>query len=94
MVWPATKPAAPERRLAHIVDTSTIGVAAARAIDALLAEAGVAYVDAPVSGGRLFEAIAEVHVPEGVDLESVKSTLEDIATDLMVDIHWKVERAG
>ena len=43
--------AAPERRVAHIVDTSTIGVAAARAIDALLAEAGVAYVDAPVSGG-------------------------------------------
>ena len=39
------------RRVAHVVDTSTIGVAAARAIDALLAGAGVAYVDAPVSGG-------------------------------------------
>ena len=39
------------RRASHVVDTSTIGVAAARAIDARLAEAGVAYVDAPVSGG-------------------------------------------
>jgi 3-hydroxyisobutyrate dehydrogenase-like beta-hydroxyacid dehydrogenase len=38
-------------RATHVVDTSTIGVAAARSIDALLADAGVAYVDAPVSGG-------------------------------------------
>jgi 3-hydroxyisobutyrate dehydrogenase-like beta-hydroxyacid dehydrogenase len=40
-----------QRRVTHIVDTSTVGVAAAQAIDALLTEAGVAYVDAPVSGG-------------------------------------------
>jgi 3-hydroxyisobutyrate dehydrogenase len=39
------------RRVAHIVDTSTIGVAAARAIDDLLAANGIGYVDAPVSGG-------------------------------------------
>jgi len=39
------------RRTTHVVDTSTIGVPAARSIDALLARAGVAYVDAPVSGG-------------------------------------------
>jgi 3-hydroxyisobutyrate dehydrogenase len=39
------------RRATHVVDTSTIGVAAARSIDALLVEAGMAYVDAPVSGG-------------------------------------------
>jgi 3-hydroxyisobutyrate dehydrogenase len=43
--------AATDRRTAHVVDTSTIGVHAARTIDALLAENGVAYVDAPVSGG-------------------------------------------
>ncbi len=42
---------APRRRAAHIVDTSTVGVAAARAIDELLGTAGIAYVDAPVSGG-------------------------------------------
>ena len=42
---------APQRRATHIVDTSTVGVAAAQANDRLLAEVGVAYVDAPVSGG-------------------------------------------
>src|SRR6185437_4349358 len=39
------------RRTASVVDTSTIGVAAARSIDALLSAAGIGYVDAPVSGG-------------------------------------------
>ncbi|MGP0032839.1 MAG: NAD(P)-dependent oxidoreductase [Acidimicrobiales bacterium] len=43
--------AAADRRATHVVDTSTIGVAAARSIEALLAGAGVVYVDAPVSGG-------------------------------------------
>jgi 3-hydroxyisobutyrate dehydrogenase-like beta-hydroxyacid dehydrogenase len=42
---------APGRRVRSVVDTSTIGVAAARAIDGLLADAGIAYVDGPVSGG-------------------------------------------
>jgi 3-hydroxyisobutyrate dehydrogenase-like beta-hydroxyacid dehydrogenase len=35
----------------HVVDTSTIGVAAARSVEAVLADGGIAYVDAPVSGG-------------------------------------------
>jgi 3-hydroxyisobutyrate dehydrogenase-like beta-hydroxyacid dehydrogenase len=39
------------RRVASVVDTSTIGVEAARAVEALLDQAGIAYVDAPVSGG-------------------------------------------
>ncbi|QIY74502.1 NAD(P)-dependent oxidoreductase [Streptomyces sp. RLB1-33] len=39
------------RRTTHVVDTSTIGVNAARSVAALLAESGVSYVDAPVSGG-------------------------------------------
>jgi 3-hydroxyisobutyrate dehydrogenase len=41
----------PQRRVTHVVDTSTVGVGAAQAIDVLLAEAGATYVDAPVSGG-------------------------------------------
>jgi 3-hydroxyisobutyrate dehydrogenase-like beta-hydroxyacid dehydrogenase len=40
-----------DRRTTHVVDTSTIGVRAAQVVDALLAEHGIAYVDAPVSGG-------------------------------------------
>ncbi len=39
------------RRTEQLVDTSTIGVAAARANDERLSAAGVGYVDAPVSGG-------------------------------------------
>jgi 3-hydroxyisobutyrate dehydrogenase-like beta-hydroxyacid dehydrogenase len=43
--------ATPRRRATHVVDTSTVGVVAARDIDRLLAAAGIGYVDAPVSGG-------------------------------------------
>jgi 3-hydroxyisobutyrate dehydrogenase-like beta-hydroxyacid dehydrogenase len=43
--------AAAGRRAKHVVDTSTIGVAAARSVADLLAESGIGYVDAPVSGG-------------------------------------------
>ena len=43
--------AAPARRATHVVDTSTMGVPAAQGIDAVLREAGVAFVDAAVSGG-------------------------------------------
>jgi 3-hydroxyisobutyrate dehydrogenase len=40
-----------ERATTHVLDTSTVGVAAARRIAGLLADAGIAYIDAPVSGG-------------------------------------------
>ena len=40
-----------DRRTSHVVDTSTIGIAAAQEIEVVLGDAGVAYVDAPVSGG-------------------------------------------
>lgn len=43
--------AARGRRTTIVVDTSTVGVEAARAVDAGLEAAGLAYVDAPVSGG-------------------------------------------
>jgi 3-hydroxyisobutyrate dehydrogenase len=40
-----------ERRVRTVVDTSTIGVAAAKEIHGRLRTAGIVYVDAPVSGG-------------------------------------------
>ena len=43
--------AAPERVTERVVDTSTIGIAHARAVHGRLAAAGIEYVDAPVSGG-------------------------------------------
>ncbi len=42
---------APERTVRCVADHSTIGPEAARAAHGTLAEAGVAYLDAPVSGG-------------------------------------------
>jgi len=43
--------AAPGRQAAHVADTSTIGIRAAQENALLLATDGIAYVDAPVSGG-------------------------------------------
>ncbi len=40
-----------DRAVQLVIDTSTVGLGAAELIDGLLADAGVAYVDAPVSGG-------------------------------------------
>ena len=44
--------AAPARRTTVVVDLSTIGPDAARATAEILGAAGIAYIDAPVSGGR------------------------------------------
>jgi 3-hydroxyisobutyrate dehydrogenase len=43
--------AASPRKVKMVIDTSTIGIKAAEAVNAILAKAGVAFVDAPVSGG-------------------------------------------
>ena len=40
-----------KRRLHTVIDTSSVGIAAARKAHARLAEAGVEYIDSPVSGG-------------------------------------------
>ncbi|MDX1432172.1 MAG: NAD(P)-dependent oxidoreductase [Gammaproteobacteria bacterium] len=44
--------AASPRVTSRVVDTSTIGIPWARRLHAKLAEAGIEYLDAPVSGGR------------------------------------------
>ena len=43
--------AASPRKVKTVIDTSTIGIKAAETVDAILAKAGIAFVDAPVSGG-------------------------------------------
>lgn len=43
--------AASPRKVKMVIDTSTIGIKAAEAVDAILTKAGIAFVDAPVSGG-------------------------------------------
>jgi 3-hydroxyisobutyrate dehydrogenase-like beta-hydroxyacid dehydrogenase len=42
---------APSRKVKTVIDTSTIGIAAARSCAEILAGAGIEFVDAPVSGG-------------------------------------------
>jgi 3-hydroxyisobutyrate dehydrogenase len=42
---------APTRRVKRVIDTSTIGIEHAEAVHASLADAGIEFVDAPVSGG-------------------------------------------
>jgi glycine cleavage system regulatory protein len=41
---------------------------------------------APMAGGVLFEATAELEVAVGADLEALKVALEALASELMVDI--------
>ena len=41
-----------DRKTSVVVDLSTIGLAAAQEIDGILKDAGITYLDAPVSGGR------------------------------------------
>ena len=41
-----------DRRAATVIDLSTIGLEAAGAVDGVLGDAGITYVDAPVSGGQ------------------------------------------
>jgi 3-hydroxyisobutyrate dehydrogenase len=43
--------AASPRRVKTVIDTSTIGIAAAEAVDGILGKAGIHFIDAPVSGG-------------------------------------------
>jgi 3-hydroxyisobutyrate dehydrogenase len=54
--------AAPNRRAATIADLSTVGVVAAREIGTAMAKAGIAFVDAPVSGGRAGAIAATITV--------------------------------
>jgi len=42
--------------------------------------------DAPMAGGRLFEAKALVTVPAGADLAAIRADLEELATEIMVDL--------
>ncbi|EAP98113.1 hypothetical protein JNB_14153 [Janibacter sp. HTCC2649] len=42
--------------------------------------------DAPMAGGRLFEATALVTVPAGADVAALQADLEELATEIMVDV--------
>ncbi len=43
-------------------------------------------VDAPMSGEKLFQATARLHLPPGLSLDDLRRELESVAQDLMVDV--------
>ena len=66
-----------------------------REISSALARAGVnveefssEVVSAPMSGETLFKAEARLQLPEGCNLSALKSELEKIAADLLVDVSF------
>lgn len=77
--------AAPGRKVKAVIDTSTIGHAAAEKIAAKLAEAGIAYVDAPVSGGVRGAVAATLAIMVACPtplFESLKPTLSLVAKNV------------
>lgn len=64
-----------------------------QAISRVLAKAGANVDDlethtfpSPMSGVPLFEAEAEVHLPDGLGVAELRAELETVARDLMVDV--------
>ena len=43
-------------------------------------------VDAPMSGGRIFRATAQLRLPPDLDADALRHELEQVAHDLMVDV--------
>jgi 3-hydroxyisobutyrate dehydrogenase-like beta-hydroxyacid dehydrogenase len=82
-----------QRRTTHVVDTSTVGVSAAQAVAALLGSSGIAYIDAPVSGGvdgARARTLAVMYAGNDGACAHVKPVL-----DALSDRHHRVgDRAG
>lgn len=62
-------------------------------VSAVLARHGLSIVtietttrDAPMAGGRLFEAHVVVRVPQGAEVSQIRGDLERLATELLVDL--------
>jgi len=70
-----------------------------REISSRLASLGVSVQDlrtiienAPMSGERIFRAEAELVPPVSADFEQIRSALEDLADDMMIDLKLKAEK--
>ncbi len=44
-------------------------------------------VDAPMAGGKLFEATVVARVPADADTAAIRADLEDLAAEIQVDLH-------
>jgi len=50
--------------------------------------------DAPMAGGQLFHALAQLQLPDNIKPTELRSRLEEIAADLMVVISEQSEITG
>jgi 3-hydroxyisobutyrate dehydrogenase-like beta-hydroxyacid dehydrogenase len=79
--------AAPDRAAKTVVDLSTIGIAAAERVAETLSASGMAYIDAPVSGGRSGAEKGTVTVMcagPAVAIEPLRRALDAIAGNVFV----------
>ncbi len=92
---------APDRRevVVEVVGNDHPGIV--QAVSGALAEHGLSVTefetgtrDAPMAGGRLFEARAVVVVPEGSDLADLRDALEELASEVLVDLAMSDVDAG
>ena len=75
-----------EARVRCVIDTSTVGIAAAREIHARLARAGIEYLDAPVSGGvsgARKGTVAVMFAGSDAAFATYRPVLEDIAAHIV-----------
>ncbi len=84
-----------ERMALHLIGADRPGIVAE--VSALLAGHGVnvevlstQVVEAPMAGGTLFEADAVIGVPAEADVAALRSALEALAGELMVDLDLHV----
>ena len=71
------------------------------AVSGVLADHGLSVAElvsgtrpTPEAGGRLFEAVATATAPAGTDLAALQSALEELATEIMVDLTLDAPEPG
>jgi glycine cleavage system regulatory protein len=87
----AAPPSAGREVVVELVGNDHPGIV--RAVSGALAEHGLSVTeletstrDAPMAGGRLFEARAVVVVPDAADLSELRAALEQLADEVLVDL--------
>ncbi|MFO0744686.1 MAG: ACT domain-containing protein [Myxococcota bacterium] len=88
-------------RTAHLAFVGQDRPGLVQAIASVLAKAGVNVDElethtflAPMSGVQVFEADAAVHLPAGLELAALRTELETVARDLVVDVQLDEEPKG
>ena len=83
----------------HVIGTDQPGIV--REVTKALADRGLSIMefhsstsDAPMTGDRLFEAIAVVGLIEGSDLSDLRDSLDEVAAELSLDIQLDDGESG